>query len=88
MGLAGANLAAALTGGMPAAASFSRSVLMSDAGSRTRMTGVFVAALMGVALMTLSPGAGVVSQAGAGGQHHRGGSVGIGASALPRGVAI
>jgi sulfate permease, SulP family len=36
MGLAGANLAAALTGGMPAAASFSRSVLMSDAGSRTR----------------------------------------------------
>lgn len=55
MGLAGANLAAALTGGMPAAASFSRSVLMSDAGSRTRMTGVFVAALMGLALLTLSP---------------------------------
>jgi sulfate permease, SulP family len=55
MGLAGANLAAALTGGMPAAASFSRSVLMSDAGSRTRMTGVFVAGLMGLALVTLSP---------------------------------
>ncbi|UXH78318.1 SulP family inorganic anion transporter [Roseateles amylovorans] len=55
MGLAGANLAAALSGGMPSAASFSRSVLMSDAGSRTRMTGVFVAGLMGLALMTLSP---------------------------------
>jgi SulP family sulfate permease len=53
MGLAGANIAAALSGGMPAAASFSRSVLMSDAGSRTRMTGVFVAGLMGVALLTL-----------------------------------
>ena len=36
-------VAAAVSGGMPAAASFSRSVLMSDAGSRTRMTGVFVA---------------------------------------------
>ena len=55
MGLAAANLAAAVSGGMPAAASFSRSVLMSDAGSRTRMTGVFVAALMGVVLLTLSP---------------------------------
>ncbi|MET0209635.1 MAG: SulP family inorganic anion transporter [Burkholderiaceae bacterium] len=55
MGLAGANIAAALSGGMPSAASFSRSVLMSDAGSRTRMTGVFVAGLMGVAVMTLSP---------------------------------
>lgn len=55
MGLAGANIAAALSGGMPAAASFSRSVLMSDAGSRTRMTGVFVAGLMGLALLTLSP---------------------------------
>ena len=55
MGLAGANLAAALSGGMPAAASFSRSVLMSDAGSRTRMTGVFVAGLMGLTLVTASP---------------------------------
>lgn len=55
MGLAGANLAAAFSGGMPSAASFSRSVLMSDAGSRTRMTGVFVAALMGLALLTLAP---------------------------------
>lgn len=55
MGLAGANLAAALTAGMPVAASFSRSVLMSDAGSRSRMTGVFVAGLMGLALLTLGP---------------------------------
>lgn len=55
MGLAGANLAAALSGGMPVAASFSRSVLVSDAGSRSRFTGVLVALLMGLALLTLAP---------------------------------
>lgn len=55
MGLSAANVVAALSGGMPAAASFSRSVLMSDAGSRTRMTGVFVAGFMGLALLTMSP---------------------------------
>lgn len=55
MGLSAANVAAALSGGMPSAASFSRSVLMSDAGSRTRMTGVFVAGFMGLALLTMSP---------------------------------
>ena len=53
-GLAGANIAAALTGGMPVAASFSRSVLMYDAGSRTRMTGAFIAVLMGLAMVALA----------------------------------
>ncbi|MFN3809665.1 MAG: SulP family inorganic anion transporter [Roseateles asaccharophilus] len=53
-GLAGANMAAALSGGMPVAASFSRSVLMFDAGSRTRMTGVFIAFAMGGAMLALA----------------------------------
>lgn len=55
MGLAGANLAAALSLGMPVAASFSRSVLLFDAGSRTRMSGVFIALLMGLAMWLLAP---------------------------------
>ena len=54
MGLAGANLAAAVSGGMPVAASFSRSVVNADAGSRTRMAGVFTAALMGLAMLLLA----------------------------------
>lgn len=53
-GLAGANLVAALTGGMPVAGSFSRSVLLHDAGSRTRMSGVFIAAFMGLAMVLLA----------------------------------
>ena len=53
-GLAGANIAAALSGGMPVAASFSRSVLMYDAGSRSRMTGVFIAGVMGLAMLLLA----------------------------------
>ncbi|MCX2862084.1 SulP family inorganic anion transporter [Paucibacter sp. PLA-PC-4] len=53
-GLAGANFAAALSGGMPVAASFSRSVLMYDAGSRSRMTGVFIASVMGLAMLLLA----------------------------------
>jgi SulP family sulfate permease len=53
-GLGAANIAAALSGGMPVAASFSRSVLMFDAGSRTRMTGVFIAVLMGAAMLLLA----------------------------------
>ena len=54
MGLGGANLAAALSGGMPVAASFSRSVLSADAGSRTRMAGVFTAAFMALAMLLLA----------------------------------
>lgn len=53
-GLAGANIAAALSGGMPVSSSFSRSVLMADAGARTRMTGVFVALAMGLAMLLLA----------------------------------
>lgn len=62
-GLAGANLAAALSGGMPVAASFSRSVLMSDAGSRTRMTGVFIALAMGAAMLLLAGPLGLLPKA-------------------------
>ena len=54
MGLAGANLAAAVSGGMPVAGSFSRSVVNADAGSRTRMAGVFTAALMALAMLLLA----------------------------------
>ena len=53
-GLAGANIAACLSGGMPVAGSFSRSVLLHDAGSRTRWTLVFIALLMGAAMWLLA----------------------------------
>jgi len=53
-GLAGANVVAALTGGMPVAASFSRSILLHDAGSRTRVSGVFIALFMGLAMLLLA----------------------------------
>ena len=48
--LAAANVTAALSGGMPVAASFSRSVLNADAGSRTRMTGVYTAIVIALVL--------------------------------------
>ncbi len=53
-GLAAANLAAALSSGMPVAGSFSRSAVNLDAGSRTRMAGVFTAALMALAMLLLA----------------------------------
>ncbi len=53
-GLAGANLLASLSGGMPVAASFSRSVLMVDAGARSRLAGALVALLMGLAMWLLA----------------------------------
>ncbi|MCV2370635.1 SulP family inorganic anion transporter [Roseateles oligotrophus] len=53
-GLAGANLVAAFSGGMPVAGSFSRSVLTHEAGGRTRMTGVYIAGLMALALLLLA----------------------------------
>ena len=55
MGLAGANLAAAFSAGMPVAGSFSRSALLYDAGSRSRMGGVFAALLIGAAALGLAP---------------------------------
>jgi SulP family sulfate permease len=54
LGLAGANLAAAVSGGMPVAGSFSRSVVNADAGSKTRMAGAFTAALMALAMLLLA----------------------------------
>ncbi len=54
LGLAGANLVASVSSGMPVAASISRSIVNADAGSRTRMTGVFTAALMGLAMLLLA----------------------------------
>lgn len=53
-GLAGANVVASFSGGMPVAGSFSRSVLLFDAGGRTRMCIVFIAILMGGALLLLA----------------------------------
>ena len=53
-GLAGANIAACLSGGMPVAGSFSRSILLHDAGSKTRWTMVFIAGLMGLAMWLLA----------------------------------
>src|SRR5258706_411095 len=52
-GLSAANFAAAATGGMPVAGSFTRSVMALDAGSRTRMAGVFTAVMMGLALLVI-----------------------------------
>ncbi|MFG6467355.1 SulP family inorganic anion transporter [Roseateles sp. BYS87W] len=53
-GLAAANLAAALSGGMPVAGSFSRSILLHEAGSRSRWSLVFVAVFMGGAMLMLA----------------------------------
>ncbi len=53
-GLAAANLAAALSSGMPVAGSFSRSVVSLDAGTRTRMAGVFTALFMALAIVLLA----------------------------------
>ena len=53
-GLAVANLVASVSGGMPVAGSFSRSVLLQDAGSRTRVSGVFIAGIMSLAMLLLA----------------------------------
>lgn len=53
-GLAAANLVAAVSGGMPVAGSFSRSILLHEAGSRSRWTLVFVAAFMALAMLLLA----------------------------------
>lgn len=62
-GLSAANLAAALSAGMPVAGSFSRSIVSIDAGARTRMAGVFTAALMAVAIVVLAEPLGVMPAA-------------------------
>jgi SulP family sulfate permease len=53
-GLAAANLAAAVSGGMPVAGSFSRSILLHEAGSRTRWSLAFVSVFMGLAMVMLA----------------------------------
>jgi len=53
-GLGAANLVAAFSGGMPVGGSFSRSVLLQDAGSRSRLSGAFVAVFMGLAMLLLA----------------------------------
>jgi sulfate permease, SulP family len=53
-GLAAANLGAALSGGMPVGGSFSRSVLLLDAGARSRLAGAITAVLMGIAIWAAS----------------------------------
>ena len=53
-GLAAANLAASVSSGMPVAGSFSRSVVNVDAGARTRMAGVYTAAVMALAMLLIA----------------------------------
>jgi SulP family sulfate permease len=53
-GLAAANLVASVTGGMPVAGSFSRSILLHEAGSATRWSLVFVAGFMFLAMLLLA----------------------------------
>jgi len=53
-GLAAANLLAGVSGGMPVAGSFGRSVLLEDAGSRSRLAGALVAGFMVLAMALLA----------------------------------
>lgn len=53
-GLAAANLVASVSGGMPVAGSFSRSILLHEAGSASRWSLVFVAAFMFIAMLALA----------------------------------
>lgn len=54
-GQAAANLTAALSGGMPVSASFSRSALALESGAATPMVGVWCAAFMLLAALGLAP---------------------------------
>lgn len=53
-GLAVANLVASVSGGMPVAGSFSRSILLHEAGSASRWSLVFVAVFMFIAMLMLA----------------------------------
>ncbi|MEO6407166.1 MAG: SulP family inorganic anion transporter [Burkholderiaceae bacterium] len=53
-GLAGANLVAACSAGMPVAGSFSRGAINAEAGARTRMAGVWAAGFMALAMLLLA----------------------------------
>ncbi|MBU2957860.1 sulfate permease [Paracoccus sp. 1_MG-2023] len=55
IGLGGANIAAAFTGGFPVTGGFSRSVVNDDAGARTPAAGAFTAAGLALAALFLTP---------------------------------
>ena len=52
-GLAAANAAASISGGMPVTGGFARSIVNFDAGARTRMAGVWTAIFLGGAVLAL-----------------------------------
>ena len=52
-GLAAANAAASVSGGMPVTGGFARSIVNFDAGARTRMAGVWTAVMLGAAVLVL-----------------------------------
>jgi SulP family sulfate permease len=53
LGLAAANAAAGVSGGMPVTGGFARSIVAFDAGARTRMAGVFAALLLAATVLLL-----------------------------------
>jgi len=55
IGLGAANLGAAFTGGYPVTGGFARSVVNFDAGAETPAAGIFTAAGIGLATLTLTP---------------------------------
>ncbi|MSP28498.1 MAG: sulfate permease [Methylococcales bacterium] len=55
IGLGAANIAAALSGGMPVAGGFSRTMVNFSAGARTQMAMLIAAVLLAVAVMYCSP---------------------------------
>jgi SulP family sulfate permease len=62
-GLAGANLAAGVGGGMPVTGGFARSIVAFDAGARTRLAGVWTALLLAVAVWALGGWLGLLPKA-------------------------
>lgn len=63
VGLAGANLAAGLSGGMPVTGGFARSIVNVDAGARTRMAGVWTAGLLALAVLAFGDALGHLPKA-------------------------
>lgn len=55
IGLGAANLGAALTGGMPVAGGFSRTMVNFNAGARTQMAALITAALVGLVALAFTP---------------------------------
>ena len=53
LGLAAANAAASVSGGMPVTGGFARSIVAFDAGARTRLAGVWTALFLGLAVLIL-----------------------------------